>query len=229
MPRGQAGAPAAVGGGTATGAGGFGAGGMSSGGAFSSGGGDSSGTGGTLGAGGLVGTGGSGDAGYCGTKVPQSLPLQVSRLFSASGFMGDHQDISLTETCAGRAHASATGTCYSITYTPTGPEGWAGVAWQYPQGNWGDSPGLCVAAGAARVGFWARGDAGGEVVNFGAAGMALGEKPLSTAWTYFEVPLSSGYNTSGSSGGVAIGFSFAAPKGNRATKRFFVDDVRWLP
>ena len=44
-----------------------------------------------------------------------------------------------------------------------GSQGWGGVVWQSPAGDWGDRPGGYDLTGAKRISFWARGDEGDEV------------------------------------------------------------------
>lgn len=55
-------------------------------------------------------------------------------------------------------------TCIRVDYKD--PQGWAGVVWQSPAGDWGDKPGGWNLSGAERLSFWARGARGGEIVKF---------------------------------------------------------------
>jgi hypothetical protein len=83
--------------------------------------------------------------------------------YAPTGWMGNHKAVTMDEKCATQPHAGAT--CAKFEYTSG--EGWAGVVWQDPPNDWGDRPGGYDLAGAARLTFWARGDAGGEKVKFG--------------------------------------------------------------
>ena len=78
--------------------------------------------------------------------------------------MGDGQAgekyVKLDETCREDPHSEPY--CTKITYN-IGPKGWAGVYYQYPQGNWGDMPGYNI-QGAKKLTFWAMGLDGDEVV-----------------------------------------------------------------
>ena len=66
-------------------------------------------------------------------------------------------------------------TCYRITFTPA--EEWVGLAWQYPDGNWGYWPGR-NASGYSRVTLWARSDGTGvHTVEFLAGGHARAGLP----------------------------------------------------
>lgn len=83
-----------------------------------------------------------------------------------------------------------------------GPEkGWAGIYWQHPDNNWGDEPGLDL-TGAKRITFYARGERGGEIVEFISGGINSGKKykdmykestgpiPLTKEWTKHVIDLS---------------------------------------
>ena len=50
--------------------------------------------------------------------------------------------------------------------------GWAGVAWQNPANNWGEFDGGYNLTKAKKLSFWARGDKGGEIVEFKLGGTA---------------------------------------------------------
>jgi uncharacterized caspase-like protein len=83
-----------------------------------------------------------------------------------------------------------------------GPEkGWAGLYWQHPDSNWGDEPGEDL-TGAKRITFYARGERGGEIVEFISGGINSGKKykdsfkestgliPLTKEWTKYVIDLS---------------------------------------
>jgi hypothetical protein len=46
-----------------------------------------------------------------------------------------------------------------------GAKGWGGIYWQYPDSNWGDKPGFSL-VGAKKISFYAKGERGGEIVEF---------------------------------------------------------------
>jgi len=46
-------------------------------------------------------------------------------------------------------------------------DNWVGVAWQHPINDWGDEQGGYNLNGATKLTFWARGNRGGERINFG--------------------------------------------------------------
>jgi hypothetical protein len=65
-------------------------------------------------------------------------------------------------------------TCLKCQYQAAA--GWAGVAWQDPEGDWGQKPGGKNFTGAKRLRFWARGASGGEKIKFG-LGLIGRDKP----------------------------------------------------
>ena len=52
-----------------------------------------------------------------------------------------------------------------------GQKGWAGIYWQHPDKNWGDEIGLNL-VGAKKISFYAKGERGGEIVEFISGGIA---------------------------------------------------------
>src|SRR5262249_34056625 len=132
--------------------------------------------------------------------------------FIPSGFMGDGMtagSIAMSPAtpsdptdCGGDRSTPAIGTCYKFTYTPVpGGLGWGGVYWQYPAHNLGDMPGLGVESGATKVTFWAKGGAGGEVLEIVAGGIQAAGKmysdhvkgdqkfTLTSSWAEYTLPL----------------------------------------
>jgi hypothetical protein len=163
-------------------------------------------------------------------------PTSVEGYYYASGWMGDGEKgtkhLQVNDQWTSNPHS--TPTCIRISYQP-GPAGWAGVYWQYPNGNWGAKPGRKI-IGATKVSFWARGEKGKELVAFKAGGIntegrkyrdsfekSLGPVKLSKEWQPFEIPLGRADTTS-----VIGAFSWSASqKGNPSGLVFFVDDIRY--
>jgi len=117
--------------------------------------------------------------GTSGTSTPiappdrtQSSIFEVSQKFTPSGFMGDGEvnpkSISVVPAFKDSRPGSPIPTCYKWSYKP-GKEGWAAVAWQFPQNNFGEKPGKNL-TGYSRVTFWVKGDKGGEQLTFKAGG-----------------------------------------------------------
>lgn len=171
----------------------------------------------------------------------QSLPLTVSDYFFPSGFMGDGQISSTaivvsSSACQRPRPAGAVGDCYRATFTP-GALGWAGVYWQYPENNWGASPGKRVEAGASRVTFYAAGAVGGEALQLLVGGESNAKLPyqdsfkvmsaitLTRTLTQYQVDISGRNYDSGVLG--AFGWTLVAPTGAKAPIVFFLDSIRW--
>ena len=174
-------------------------------------------------------------AGFGGWRVlagPQSIkaPFCVHGYFYPSGFMNDVKQIELNDQWTDNCHTGPT--CVKVKYTP-GNKPWAGVYWQYPDGNWGDRPGRRI-EGAKKVVFWARGQKGGELLEFKAGGIndpdkkyqdsfekVFGAKPLTTDWQPFEIDVS-GADTSS----VIGAFAWTATKSaNLQGATFYLDGI----
>lgn len=137
--------------------------------------------------------------------VKASLPLVVydesdargPQPFFSSGWIGNIQGVKMDPAYKTNPHGGQT--CLRIDFTRS--DGWAGVVWQNPPGDWGDSPGGWDLSAAKALSFWARGDTGTEVVEF-KVGLADSKKPypdsgtatlgkvtLPREWTKFTLPL----------------------------------------
>ena len=132
-------------------------------------------------------------------------PFALDSKYFASGWMGYVSGVKGTGTLTiERQVATIEGksTLETRIEYKQGPEkGWAGIYWQHPDGNWGDEPGLDL-TGAKRISFYARGERGGEIVEFISGGINSGKKykdmfkestgliPLSKEWTKYVIDLS---------------------------------------
>jgi|CZKX01.1.fsa_nt_gi hypothetical protein len=136
--------------------------------------------------------------------LPLRAPFEVSSYFFPSGWMGDFKEKGKILLGVNAAYkdkprkGSSNGLCIKVTYEGST---WAGVYWQYPDGNWGKRPGRTL-NGANHVTFWAAGDKGGEVVEFKAGGIdgdgmkyrdtlevTTGLTSLSQEWKSFDISL----------------------------------------
>jgi len=135
--------------------------------------------------------------------VRLQLPIGVGDHYSPSGWMGDgelgerHLSIrGIPETHEGQSFVAT-----KITYSPGHLE-WAGIYWLHPDKNWGDLPGRTL-QGAHVLTFLARGEEGGEVVEFKSGGVkneerkhgdsydkSIGRVVLNRHWTRYEIDLS---------------------------------------
>ncbi len=134
---------------------------------------------------------------------PVELPFVVYReadeakLFAPSGWMGGTESLGVTLDSSDQPHEGAT--CIKCEFRSG--QGWGGVAWQNPEGDWGEQPGGQNFSGARRMRFWARGSQGGETVKVG-FGLLGREKPfydtakmeieirLETTWKSYEIDIS---------------------------------------
>ena len=101
-------------------------------------------------------------------KLRYKMPLYVysdnhPQPWYFSGWMGNHQTLSVNDKYTFEPHNGET--CMQISLD--GPSGWAGVVWQHPANDWGDKPGGYDLTGAKKLTFWAKGEFGGEFVDFG--------------------------------------------------------------
>jgi hypothetical protein len=121
-------------------------------------------------------------------------------------------------------------TCIRVVYHPPANK-WAGVYWQYPDGNWGDEPGRTI-TGAKKLVFWARGERGDEVVSFKVGGInkkkykdslekSLGPVKLTTEWKPYEIDLDDAKASS-----VIGAFAWvASAKGNPNGVTFYLEGI----
>ena len=151
--------------------------------------------------------------------------------FSPSGYMGDVSDLKLAG-CYKNLHQEGY-PCLKIMFTAEGSMGWAGVTWQNPANNWGEFDGGYNLKKAKELSFWARGEKGGEIVEFKLGGTAAnhpdsenltsGPITLTDTWTQYILELDKAdlfYISAG------FGLSVkqdANPKG----AIFYVDDVKY--
>jgi hypothetical protein len=168
--------------------------------------------------------------------VPLKPPFAISGYFYASGFEGEDiahigEHIKLNSQWTTNCYPDPT--CMKFQYIP-GDSSWAGVYWQSPTNNWGDQPGRRI-VGAKKLIFWARGEAGGELVSFKVGGIqgkkyqdslevAMDPSPvkLTTQWQHYNIDLT-GTDTS-----CVIGvFSWSiATDGNPHGAIFYLDGIR---
>ena len=132
-------------------------------------------------------------------------PFALDSKYFPSGWMGNVTGVKGTGTLTVErqvAKLEGKDTIETRLEYKQGPEkGWAGIYWQHPDNNWGDEPGLDL-TGAKRISFYARGERGGEIVEFISGGINSGKKykdmfkestglvPLTKEWTKFVIDLS---------------------------------------
>jgi hypothetical protein len=216
-------------GGTTAGSGGAGGSGGSGTAGKSSGGSAGTSTGGS----GTAGTGGSPPTGpYCEGKTLSPLPYTVNDGFQPSGWQGDFAAISAAnitpDGCAQRS-ANPVGACSAWRYTPNAvTPAWAGVSWSKVWDAQYTHPPVCIANGATKVTFQAKGAVGGEQIIASAAGAQEYPFTLTNAWAEYSISLA-GVTYNSYAEGVASGFFWKVapptPAGGAVT--FFIDDIKF--
>jgi hypothetical protein len=146
---------------------------------------------------------------------PVSLPFYVyddqdskANHFYPSGYVGDPSDLVVNTGYASGANEECNGsgkTCVELRFSGTGNQ-YAGIYWQDPLKNWGESAdGGFDLSGATALRFWARGTKGGEVISeirVGGIGIGAATYPdsavvskkqikLTADWQMVELPLAS--------------------------------------
>ena len=167
------------------------------------------------------------------TEPALRAPFDVTLFFYPSGWMGDIEHIQLNTGFRCNRPNDADGICIKITYRP-GSKGWAGVYWQYPKNNWGEKAGRRI-TGARAIVFWAKGEKGGEIVEFKAGGISDPSKPyrdsfevarrirLTNNWVRYEMTLS-GQDLSN----VIGAFAWVASKdANPDGLTFYIDNITY--
>lgn len=165
------------------------------------------------------------DDGSCAYDVV-TLPFTVDDYYAPSGFFpeGEATNITASATCTSRAAADASGLCHTFTWTP-GAGTFAGVWWQFPDGNWGTDNGLEIDPGATSVSFMAWGKNGGEKVEFLAGYASDGFERRSGVITLTTTPTEYRVDLAGTTYvDVAGGFGWVAADG---ALTFYVDDITW--
>ncbi len=168
-----------------------------------------------------------------------NAPFLVPVYYYPSGWMGDGEEgkkyMSLNTYFRGKTRQGDNdNACIKIIYQP-GPKRWAGIFWQYPDGNWGDQPGRNIKE-ATKITFWASGEKGDEAVEFKAGGIknfqkryqdsfeiSLGRVTLTNKWKKYEISLA-GQNLSSVIGAFAW---VATGDMNLGGLTFYLDDIRY--
>lgn len=165
------------------------------------------------------------------------LTVDIQTTFTPSGWMGDGEygrkyiDFSGSDTTLSHSPPNSV----RITYT-FGPGRWAGAYWLNEPDNWGDKPGTNLSGRKlSKLAFWARGEAGKEVVEFKAGGVehgtkkyrdsfaaTIGRQSLTKEWKRYEIDLSNADLSS-----VIGAFCWVASGDYNPGKRvtFYLDDI----
>lgn len=151
--------------------------------------------------------------------------------FVASGWMGDFGDLKINDSW--NKDPLSGKTCIQIKYTGvrTQNAGWTGIYWQNPANNWGTSKGGFDLSGSKKLYFYARGEKGGEIVEFKIGGItgdysdstvnSTGKLELKKTWTLYTLDLEDA-DLSYVSGGFCFVLS---SEDNPDGCAFYLDDV----
>ena len=171
------------------------------------------------------------------TMQPVNLPYTIyaesdsQSVFIPSGYMGNAQAIAMQLDSKEDPHHGST--CIKIDYASA--DAWGGVLWQSPAEDWdGNLPGGANLTEATELEFWARGQNGGEKVNF-VFGVLDGNQPyrdtakgelnnitLTKNWNRYSIPLR-GLDLRQ----IKTGFGWSlAGQGQPVT--FFLDEIRYI-
>ena len=154
--------------------------------------------------------------------------------YAPSGWMGDWGDIKLNQAYMENPHGGTTSVQVIYNAKKTQGANWAGIYWQNPPNNWGGAKGGFDITGAAKLTFWARGEAGGEKIEEFRVGGISGDNPdsdvasigplvLTQEWKMYEIDLSGKDLTS-----ISGGFMWSAnTEGNPQGFTIYFDDIRY--
>jgi hypothetical protein len=94
-----------------------------------------------------------------GAPGPAGAPMDIEGAgFIPSGWMGDSEGLKVDPDSMDHPHSPPKCQQWSYKPSPRGGAGWAAVAWQFPENNWGDRPGKDWSGrGFRQVSVWARG------------------------------------------------------------------------
>jgi hypothetical protein len=155
-------------------------------------------------------------------------PNRDKPAYVPAGWMGNTKSLKLNPQWTDNPHSGKA--CARAEYRAK--DGWGGIVWQSPAGDWGDRPGGWNLRGARALTFWARGEHGGERVTFllgvlakdkrfhDSASGKLDRVPLTKEWKQYRLDLT-GKDLSRIK--TAFGFSLA---GQGAEVVFYLDDVK---
>jgi hypothetical protein len=171
-----------------------------------------------------------GDPGVPRLKLPCAVYADgFPQPWAPSGWMGDYEALSVD--LGSKDDPQEGKTCLKARFQPSGS--WVGVAWQDPANDWGDLPGGYDLTGAKTLSFWARGEFGGEKVDFGVGLLGPDRKhpdsdsaklegvKLTTAWKRYRISLK-GKDLSR----IKTPFYWTLP-GSRQSTTFYLDDIRF--
>ena len=154
--------------------------------------------------------------------------------YDTSGWMGDIEGITFDP--ASSENPKSGTYCQKWSYDPLmgRAQGWAGIYWQEPANNWGDVKGGYNLNKFSKLKFWARGERGGEKIEFFLGGImgkygdsldktSSGTLTLTEFWREYEIDL-----TRANLSRVVGGFGWTANRNeNPRGCTFYLDEIRF--
>lgn len=114
--------------------------------------------------------------------------IEVTDGYVPSGWMGDYAAIKAEYSTTNNPHSGVYCQKWIYSGKKTQGVGWAGVCWQNPPNNWGTMDGGFNLSKFTKLNFWARGENGGEIIQFGMGGI-LGKYQDSTRTDPMKISL----------------------------------------
>ncbi|NCC53028.1 MAG: hypothetical protein EOM20_17700 [Spartobacteria bacterium] len=168
--------------------------------------------------------------------IKPELPLQlygdcdedVAPAYVPSGWMGRIDSIEMDQCWDQYPHSGDS--CIKVTYSE--PRNWGGIVWSDPPNDWGNEPGGWDLSEATNLSFWARGEKGGERVEF-KCGILRGKRysdsgfattgriKLTDAWKQYNLPLDKKNLKC-----IKTGFVWVV-LGQRDPVTFYIDDLQY--
>lgn len=159
----------------------------------------------------------------------------VENHFIPSGWMGDGDFVSAISFNDTWVSNCQSGSCIKISFNNVSGNNWAGIYWQDPKDNWGNDPkGGFNLAGCTRIDFKAKGEKGGEQIEFFAGGItgnfgdsfpktSTGYIALTQDWQEYSIDL-----TGKDLSHVIGGFGWVTDRShNSQGATFYLDEIKY--
>jgi hypothetical protein len=156
-------------------------------------------------------------------------------------------DVSADAIADATADAAANPACWGFYYNPDNCANssyvdsgaaplwqcWGGVMYSLAPAGTTPASGVCIAAGATGIEFWARASRDGARIKFGSTREGLGLTEfwlnITTTWTKYTIDVAPDYRTPGVGYGVSNGFSAVVePADHVGGTYIFVKDMKWV-
>ena len=157
----------------------------------------------------------------------QPMPFAIDDHFRPTGYMG--ASYTLRSSWIESPNGSCSGRGFEFQFSGPPSALWTGVAWQYPDNNWGAEPGLEIAAGATSIDFLAWTDTPGTKIDVfcgteGSDGfqVSLDDLELPLEPTQFSIPLD---GIEYEDVAIPFGWIYSQSNGEGGNRSFFFSDL----